>query len=376
MKTKHLNIYYNEKRNRYTVKLHDEDGNQIQKTFKSIDDALSFRNKIFLQRHLATTSVVASTQTQIQEIPFFKDAAELFIENVYRQQVKPSTLYNFKTFTNKLAKIFKGLKINDIDSQLWQNTIVTIQERNNLSYSYLNDNISRCKRMYDYFINCKVIKYNPLRENIVVKFTKKGKRRAFTKQEKHLFLTTAKHTNLKAYFIFRFYFETGLRKGELLALQWKDIDFDNHTASINKAVCRGDVNGKYTEFIGETKTKTSVRIVPIPRRLMLVLEYNYNKHHFNVNDFVFQPHQNSKYKWISTLSIQKSFNKIRELANLQTDLTIHCMRHTFASQLLTAGIDIPTVQHLGGWSSPNTLLQIYAHSNNEHAQQAINKVFK
>ena len=59
------------------------------------------------------------------------------------------------------------------------------------------------------------------------------------------------------------------------------------------------------------------------------------------------------------------------MAGIREDATPHSARHTFASVLLTKGVDIPTVQKLGGWSNPDTLLKIYAETNTKQTTKAM-----
>lgn len=384
MKTQYENIYYYENRHRYFFKAHDLQNNIIQKSFKKLDDAVSYRNKFLLQEQLKRDNPITKQLTEkekfeqcsVDEIPFFANAYNIYIENSYKYKVKPSTLYNFKTFCNMMCKYVGKIKIDMISASDWQNIFSTIQQKKHTSYSHLSDNMHRLSEMYKYFIQIGIVTENPLKDGLKLMHTAKNRRRAFTEEEKRIFLETAKTHNIKYYVLFRFFFETGCRRGELLALQWKDVDFVNHTIHISKSICRGLVDGKYKEFVGETKTKSSLRSIPISNRLCLILQYNYNKYKFDADMFVFPPNRGNYYKWISLQSVEKAFMQIRAKSGIDNSLTIHCIRHTFASKLLNCGVDIPTVQMLGGWSSPNVLLQIYAHSNNQHAKKMLQSVFK
>jgi integrase len=68
------------------------------------------------------------------------------------------------------------------------------------------------------------------------------------------------------------------------------------------------------------------------------------------------------------------FAHIRDAAGLDKKLSLHCLRHTLASALIVSGVDIPTVQRIGGWATPDILLQVYAHSNDDAARNALEKV--
>nr|DAH99901.1 MAG TPA: Integrase [Caudoviricetes sp.] len=168
------------------------------------------------------------------------------------------------------------------------------------------------------------------------------------------------------------YFQTGCRRGELLAVTFADIDFYNKALHIYKNIARGRVKGGYGEIVTEPKTKGSVRDIPLSDDVLARIAKI--KHDKNLpNDaFVFSFHENHS-RWIAIDAVTQTFGKIREKANLPKELTLHSTRHTFASTLLTKGVDYATVAELGGWSSAAVLMAIYAHSNNAKKQEVMRR---
>ena len=79
MKTQYENIYYYENRHRYFFKAHDSQNNIIQKSFKKLDDAVSYRNKFLLQEQLKRDNPITKQLTEkekfeqcsVAKIPFF-----------------------------------------------------------------------------------------------------------------------------------------------------------------------------------------------------------------------------------------------------------------------------------------------------------------
>ena len=76
---------------------------------------------------------------------------------------------------------------------------------------------------------------------------------------------------------------TGLRIGELLALTWEDIDLTKRLMSINKTVCTLKISNKSTLYINEPKTKSSLRIIPIPKQIIPYLKQIKNLIHPNIS---------------------------------------------------------------------------------------------
>ena len=369
MQTDYKYITYRENKKLYTVKM-NIDGETVQKTFSILDEAIGFRNAMLLRRERGN----APFEAPITNVPALDEAIDIFIENYYRQKVAPSTLYTFQTFRHKVERIIGKIRINKIDYPLWKSVLTTLQEQGDTTAARIKSNVYRFRAMYDYFIERGIIKDNPLNNPLTFPSKRPEKKRAFTKEEKRLFLSAARLMGYRWYFIFLLYFQTGCRRGELLALQWGNVDFINKRITIDKSIGRGDIQGKRIEYIGDTKTAQSNRSIPISLKASLILQANYEKLKPAPADFVFRPREKAVYKWVSLSTVNRIFAEIRDKAGLDKKLTLHCMRHTFATELIAGGVDIPTVQRLGGWSTPKTLLGIYAHSNDELARNALEKV--
>ena len=91
-------------------------------------------------------------------------------------------------------------------------------------------------------------------------------------------------------------------------------------------------------------------------------------------DYVFTPNRRVKYPFISLGNLERAYTKIRNTAKLDKCLTIHCIRHYVASKFLNAGVDVATVQAIGGWSSPTVLLSVYAHSSVDKNKKKLESV--
>ena len=152
------------------------------------------------------------------------------------------------------------------------------------------------------------------------------------------------------------FYYCGLRKGELRALTWNDIDFEEKTIKINKNIVIGEEK-KYA--ITTPKTKASIRKIPIPNKLLLDLKalYNLNKNKkdFNNDLFVFgfiDP--------ISSEKISRRKNKNCKLASVQ-QIRIHDFRHSCASLLINNNASISLVARYLGHSKIDETLNTYSH---------------
>ncbi len=162
---------------------------------------------------------------------------------------------------------------------------------------------------------------------------------------------------------------TGLRIGEVLALEWTDINFAKCELTVNKTCHDGkDENGKFCRITNTPKTESSHRIIPIPRQLLSHLREIKNK-------------SSSKYvvsdrnRIISVRSYQKTFTSLLKRLGIQHK-GFHSLRHTFATRALECGIDVKTLAEILGHKSPTITLNRYVHSLMEHKRVMMNKLGK
>lgn len=162
---------------------------------------------------------------------------------------------------------------------------------------------------------------------------------------------------------------TGLRIGELLALQWSDIDFNKGVISVNKSCYDGNVNGKRVKILNTPKTQTSHRLIPIPNSIIGHLKTLKKE---STSIFVVS---DRKRQSIYIRSYQKLF------AGLLKKLKIphrgfHSLRHTFATRAIECGMDVKTLSEILGHTNPTITLNLYTHSLMEHKTAMMNKLGK
>ena len=161
-----------------------------------------------------------------------------------------------------------------------------------------------------------------------------------------------------------FYLEltTGLRRGELLALLWTDLDIENKTIFVSKQYVRNP-NGKLT--LSRPKTETSVRRVSIPQEAVDLLIQEHSKHPDNQYMFP-SPTTGEMYH---PDSVAKLHEKILKDATLE-HIPLHSLRHTFATVALQNGVDVKTVSSMLGHYDAGFTLRTYTHATRQVQNQA------
>ena len=152
---------------------------------------------------------------------------------------------------------------------------------------------------------------------------------------------------------------TGLRLGELLALEWDDIDLAERTIRVSKSCFDRWENRQYRKIVGEPKTDSSRRIIPYPRQLSPWLKAL--KKRSESKRFI----SGEKGEEVSVRSYQKSFELLLRKLKIPRR-GIHSLRHTFATRALECGMDVRTLSEILGHKNPTVTLKRYAHSLMEH----------
>lgn len=149
---------------------------------------------------------------------------------------------------------------------------------------------------------------------------------------------------------------SGLRIGELIGLEWDDIDLEKGIIKIDKTVYRDkDDDGTWHVCVDKPKTKSSERIIPLPSYIVeQLIEYKATARSCYVIE-------NKKGERMSIRSYQFIFERLTEKAGVRK-LNFHALRHTFATRAIECGMDIKTLSEIMGHKNASITLNRYAHS--------------
>ncbi|WP_018249051.1 tyrosine-type recombinase/integrase [Orenia marismortui] len=170
---------------------------------------------------------------------------------------------------------------------------------------------------------------------------------------------------------------TGMRRGELLALRWKDVNFKDKSLQIRQSVSK--LSGGRLIY-REPKTKSSIRLISIDDDIVKILKCR-NKEQ-KENKLKLGSQYNNKYNLVFAkengdpylpLYTTRQFNKVAEKANL-SNFRLHDLRHTHATLMLQAGIHPKIVQERLGHSSITQTLDTYSHITPSMQRTAVQKL--
>jgi integrase len=239
-----------------------------------------------------------------------------------------------------LLQAFGELKLSSIQAKLIER--YKRRRREEVSAASVNRELVLFKHMFHKAVDWQYMNMNPAQ---TVKLLKEpqGRLRYLLPEEREFLLQECSGM-LRAIVITAL--ETGMRKSELLNLTWKDVDLIRRTITV-------------------TRTKNNeIRVLPISDTLQPILERLYRERR---GLYVFAKEDGSSYgNW------RGSFESACDRAGIE-DLRFHDLRHTFASYLVMAGVDIRTVQELMGHKDIKMTMR-YSHLSKAHLLEAVNKI--
>ena len=295
------------------------------------------------------------------KVATFGEWADVWI-NLKESTVGKSTMVMYRAMLKHLTPL-RSCQINMIQpAEIEQ--ILMEAAKEGLSKSTLKKIRITADQIFTYAIKNRACDFNPAQYALSPAATE-HKRRALTPDETNMII----HTPHRAQPAAMLMLYTGLRRGEVLALRWEDIDLKNKSLTVNKTVIF--VDGGKPEIKDTTKTPAGMRTVPIPDILADYLSTLPDR------AGLFCPSAQGKlmsetawrrlwHSYLIEINLHYGAAAGQNKHNpqgvpLSIFFTAHYLRHTYATTLHTAGVDVLTAQYLLGHSDVKTTLSIYTH---------------
>lgn len=243
------------------------------------------------------------------------------------------------------------------------------------------------RQIFSLAIENRVMEFNPAQYVRIPSKAPQGERRALTPEEQQWIVDTP-HRAQRAAMIMMY---AGLRRGEVIPLQWKDIDLDAGTVRVNKSVEM--LHGQAHKKSGG-KTEYSERVVDIPNRLIDFLRAEKGKagalelvcpsaNGAMMSESAFRRMWDS-YMTDLNFKYGNRMDKSGKLANSKCNpngiertippITAHWLRHTFATILYLSGVDVLTARDQMGHRDIKTTLEIYTHLDRMYKRRSMSKL--
>lgn len=210
---------------------------------------------------------------------------------------------------------------------------------------------------------------NPVRQVKLPEYQKVISKETYSEEQARLIIDFIKNNDLDK--DIAIILKTGMRRGELLALEWNDIDFGEQLIRINKAI----KDGAGTPIIGTPKSKAGNRIIPFDRELLEILQSIPRKENspLLISNHAGRPI--SPTNWYHRRykpTLEKIIDSLTEQNIILPFLSPHELRHSYGTHLYNRGVDLRTIQKVMGHADLNTTSKIYVHDDIETMRKNLN----
>lgn len=303
----------------------------------------------------------------------FYELSIVYLEYLENRR-KYSTVDTTKTHLQLIYPFLGKKNIHDITSL----DVISLQQKmldNDYSISYINDVFGTIKKILNFGV-----KHHGLKNNVCTKVDKlistvaaneENEMKCWTLDDFFKFIKFANDVQYKALY-FLFYF-TGLRRGEALALNWNDINFEKKTLKVTKTITnklsKKDRKRGLKYKITTPKSKRSIRTISIPKILVDVLIQWKMKvmvvDGYSEESFIFGIERPLPYS-----TVDRKMKAWAKMAGIPI-LSPHGLRHSHISYLINKGVNILAVAQRAG-DTVEMILKVYAHLFKQNELEIIN----
>ena len=286
---------------------------------------------------------------------------------------KPTTVAFNKHISNTIAEYFSGKAIQTLSGTDIQKYLIYLRteyrspQGKPLAPKTIRHHYATLANIFSYAMKQEIILKNPM-DKVDCPKTQKKKVDAFTEEQARTFFGYLDECPMDFRCMLNLLITTGIRRGELMGLQWGDFDFDRYVISVNRNVTYTPDSGI---VVSTPKTECSLRQIPLmPSVAALLLEFR-NGAEWNKQDYLF-PKDGNPALARDPNSITRRVKRFMKLHDLP-DMSPHDLRHTCATLLLSNGADIKSVSEILGHTDASTTLNFYVRSDLQQMKAATDK---
>lgn len=354
---------YQRKDGLYSARFLNKNNKRIEKCFKKITEAKKWLAEAKYNNEHGNICNVSNMTVDA----WFK----YWISNIKVNTVRNSTIMHYSDrYKYNIKELLGNMIISEVKPMHCQNII-----NNMISKGYAAASMTQTRiTLYTMFAAAEeneIIIKNPVTKSVKCPKHRKKNVRVLTIEEQEAFLEVAKKSSYCRQY--QFILQTGLRIGELIGLKWEDINFEKKTISVQRSV-KFHTRENFT--VSEPKSMAGYRIIPLTDSAYNILKEIKNERKkeavisFEFNDYVFL---NKQGKPTTNIVYNNNLRRLCKRAKIET-ISVHTLRHTFATRCIEANMRPKTLQEILGHSNISITMDLYVHVTEEAKEQEIQKL--
>jgi integrase/recombinase XerD len=317
------------------------DPDSKQWSFKGIEDSLPIILEIFKDENCVIETEEISFKNSLDRKSTTKLPVRLcpkeFIFEMQRRNYSERTIRNYANHIDYFLFHFREREIMSLSNHEIMEYLADKVSSGQFKYSSQNQCINAIKLFYE-------IIYQRNTRDVQIIRPKRARNLPNVLSKEEVLKILEAITNSVHKLMLSLYYACGMRASEVITLEKADLDFNRMVITIKRAKGRKD------------------RLVPLPRKLKGKLESQNKKNPQSI--YLFSGQFGGHY---SVRSVQQILRRALKKAGIKKHVTLHTLRHSYATHLLEAGTDLRVIQELLGHSSSKTT-EIYTHVSNRLVQ--------
>ncbi|MCM3145080.1 site-specific integrase [Brevibacillus sp. MER 51] len=302
-----------------------------------------------------------------------QEAMEAWLNTILQSTLRISTYDNYsKAIVKRIIPALGKLKLKDVQADHIQSFYLTLI-KDGLSPEYIRYLHSILKSFFTYQVRLQNITKNVVKLAIPPRIGRK-EQKTWSIEEAVCFLEVAKEDNQSYYIVYLLALYTGLRRGEILSLRWRDCDLDQGKISVCQTLY---YSNQQFHFL-EPKTSRSNRLVSIPDTVVEILKAHRLEQEKHKRDMecIYEDYDlivaNEIGKPINPRSLTGHFRRTIQKARVPK-IRFHDQRHTHATILLKLGEHVKIVSERLGHSNAAMTMNVYSHVTSDMQKEAAKK---
>lgn len=328
-----------------------------KKTYKYLTKAIQLpdgtrkyfraRTQEELDEKVLKAQILVKSGVDICSEETFAHFSQMWYDLYKKPYLRENSLYSIRYVLNQyILPYIGGCRLRDINPMQIQAIMAGLTDKSNSLQAKVLMNL---RNIFSVAQENGLVARSPVSAMLKPTGKMTQEKETLTAKETQLLLDKVRNPRAKTFLLTALH--TGMRRGEILGLQWKDIDFKEKVIHVqhNAVVSEGE-----TTVSENMKTKSAKRNLPLSEELEAWLSKQKKASH---SQYVIAMENHKPL----TKSAYRSMWKLIERELTDTHITAHILRHTYITRLFEAGLDLKEIQYLAGHSTIDMTLKVYTH---------------